>query len=325
MKKGVGFGDLAAQRLYRETELDRILTLLNWRPLGYRLEKLCRKEDGRPPYPALTMFRSLLLAQWYGLGDRDLEEALRDRLSFRRFAGLSIEDDTPDHSTLCRFRERLREAGLERKLLDLINEQLEGKGFVLKRGTLIDATIVETAGARPKLEAPPEEITDPDAAFVKREGKAGSVYGYKAHVAADEGSLLVRSALLTPANVGETVVADELIALGLDSQAIYADKAYDTHARRAFLAQRGVLDRIMRRGNKHHPLSPEDRRHNASASKTRSRVETIFAVFKRGYGFRRTRYFDIISNQLQLTLLAIAFNLRRALAIARNATIAPAA
>ena len=134
----------------------------------------------------------------------------------------------------------------------------------------------------------------------------------------------MRAALLTPANVGETVVADELIALGLDSKAIYADKAYDTHARRAFLADRGVGDCIMRRGNKHHALSPADRQHNARASKTRSRVETIFAVFKRGYGFRRTRYFNLISNQLQLTLLAIAFNLRRALVLARSATTAPA-
>src|SRR6185503_4171836 len=61
---GPGFGDLAAERLRRETELDRIAALLNWGPLSYRLEKHCRKLDGRPPFPPLVMFRALLLAQW---------------------------------------------------------------------------------------------------------------------------------------------------------------------------------------------------------------------------------------------------------------------
>jgi hypothetical protein len=66
MSTGLGFGDLAAERLRRETELDRIAAVLNWGPLAYRLDKHCRKLDGRPPFPPLAMFRALLLAQWYG-------------------------------------------------------------------------------------------------------------------------------------------------------------------------------------------------------------------------------------------------------------------
>ena len=111
MSKAPGFGDLAAERLKRESELDRIAALLNWGPLSRRLERHCRKQDGRPPFPPMVMFRALLLAQWYGLSDRDLEEALCDRLSFRRFIGLGLEQATPDHTTVCRFRERLNEAG----------------------------------------------------------------------------------------------------------------------------------------------------------------------------------------------------------------------
>src|SRR5690242_9079412 len=165
---GPGFGDLAAERLRRETELDRIAGLLNWGPLTYRLEKHCRKLDGRPPFPPLLMFRALLLAQWYGLSDRDLEEALCDRLSFRRFVGLGLEQPTPDHTTICRFRERLNEAGLTVKLLALVNAQIEAKGLLLKRGTLIDATVVETAAARPSQTAESDTLVDPDAAFLKR-------------------------------------------------------------------------------------------------------------------------------------------------------------
>lgn len=315
MGSGLGFGDLAAERLKRETDLDRIASLLNWGPLSYRLEKHCRKLDGRPPFPPLAMFRALLLAQWYGLSDRDLEDALCDRLSFRRFIGLGMEQATPDHSTLCRFRERLNETGLTGKLLELVNSQLEAKGLMLKRGTLIDATIVESAAAKPLLGSEPGERLDPDAAFLKREGKAGSSYGYKAHVAVDQGSLLVRTAKLTPANVAETVVADELIIANKDGGAIYADKAYDTHRRRELLRELGLADGIMHRPNKHHALTLRQRRRNAALSRLRSRVETVFAVLKRIYGFRRTRYLGLIRNQLQLTLLAICFNLRRMLVL----------
>lgn len=315
---GPGFGDLAADRLRRETELDRIAALLNWGPLGYRLEKHCRKLDGRPPFPPLLMFRALLLAQWYDLSDRDLEEALCDRLSFRRFVGLGMEQATPDHTTLCRFRERLNEAGLTVKLLALVNAQIETKGLLLKRGTLIDATVVETAAARPNGEA---DSVDPDAAFLKRVDKPGSSYGYKAHVAADQDTIFIRTATLTSANVAETTVADDLILANRDSGAIYADKAYDTHARRALLARLGIKDGIMHRPNKHHPLTAEQTSHNAALSKIRCRVETVFAVLKRIYGYRRTRYVGLIRNQLQLTLLAICFNLRRMLVLASQARI----
>lgn len=322
---GPGFGDLATERLKRETELDRIAALLNWGPLNYRLEKHCRKDAGRPPFPPMAMFRALLLAQWYALSDRDLEEALCDRLSFRRFVGLGIEQATPDHTTLCRFRERLNEAGLTVKLLALVNAQIEAQGLMLKRGTLIDATVVETAAAKPAPSDDPAERIDPDAAFLKRQGKPGVSYGYKAHVAADEGSLLVRTAKLTPANVAETVVADELIVANSDSGAVYADKAYDTRARRALLAVLGLKDGILHRPNKHHALTVEQRRRNAALSKVRCSVETVFAVLKRVYGFRRTRYIGIVRNQLQLTLLAICFNLRRALVLTgRTRTPSPA-
>lgn len=316
---GIGFGDLAAERLRRETDLDKIILLLNWGPLGYRLEKHCRKQDGRPPFAPLMMFKALLLSQWYGLSDRELEEALCDRLSFRRFVGLGLEQATPDHTTLCRFRERLNEAGLTVKLLALVNGQIEARGLMLKRGTLIDATVVETAAARPDKGEDAAERTDPDAAFIKREGKAGSSYGYKAHVAVDEGSLIVRTALLTPANVAETVVADELIIANRDGGMVYADKAYDTHARRALVASLGMRDGILHRPNKHHPLTEQQTRRNAALSKIRCRVETVFAVLKQTYGYRRTRYLGLVRNQLQLTLLAICFNLRRMMVMTSHA------
>jgi transposase, IS5 family len=310
---------LVGRRLGSNEALDRIGRLVKW----YRFEKLLGRlhaaEMGRPAYPALVMFKALLLAQWYGLSDLGLEEALNDRLSFRRFAALGLDGATPDHTTLCRFRNDLAAAGLAEKLFEEMNRQLERLGLVLKRGTLIDATLVEAA-VRP----PPhyedggeeEEPADGDAGFAKRAGKSGSTYGFKAHVAVDEGSQLVRSALLTPANVNETVVADGLIQG--DEGAIYADAAYDTHARRAALAARAIKDRIMHRPNKHHPvLPPSQRRRNRFISRIRARVETIFAILKRHYGYVRVRYIGLVKNQSHLHLLCIALNLRRAVVLTR--------
>ena len=91
--------------------LDRLAGLAKW----YRFEKLLahlRDEGpGRPGYPVLVLFRALLLQSLYGLSDRELEEALGDRLSFKRFVGLSLEDAVPDHTVLNRFRNQLVEPG----------------------------------------------------------------------------------------------------------------------------------------------------------------------------------------------------------------------
>ncbi|MGY4380862.1 transposase [Bradyrhizobium sp. i1.3.6] len=93
--------------------LDRLAGLVKW----YRFEKLIghlRDEGspGRPGYPVLVLFRAVLLQSLYGLSERELEEALGDRLSFKRFVGLSLEDATPDHTVLNRFRNQLVEQGL---------------------------------------------------------------------------------------------------------------------------------------------------------------------------------------------------------------------
>jgi transposase, IS5 family len=298
------------RKLGTNARLERIEALVKWHRFEKLLGRLHAAPVGRPSYPVLVMFKALLLQQWYGLSDAELEEALNDRLSFRRFVGLGLDEATPDHTTLCRFRNDLA-AGLAEKLFAEMNRQLEQHGLVVKRGTLIDATLVQAAVNQSGSAAPP---SDPDAAFTKRPGKPGGTFGFKAHIAVDEGSQLVRAAQLTPANVNETVVADGLIQG--DEGAVYADRAYDTRARRAALRARGIKDRIMHRPNKHHPELPYwQQRRNRLIARIRGRVETAFAVLKRGYGWTRVRYLGLAKNQSHLHLLCIALNLRRAVAL----------
>jgi len=294
--------------LGRNSRLDRLNELVKW----YRLEKLLsdlRDEStpGRPGYRVLVLFKALLLQSLYGLSDVELEEALADRLSFRKFAGLSLEDTVPDSTTLCRFRNLLISRDRLVRLFAELDRQLEKAGVILKRGTMLDATLIETsAGRRGKDDAP----IDPDAAYARRSGKPGSTYGYKAHVGVDEGSGLIRSVITTPANVNDTMPADGLIRG--DEKVVWADAAYHTHAREKALKNRGMKPRLMRRPNKHHPkLPPRLAYYNQLIARRRAAVETTFATLKRRMGLVCIRYIGLAKASGQILLAAMAFNMRR--------------
>lgn len=296
--------------------LEKIDELVKW----YRFEKLLARvrpgDSGRPPYPALGMFKALLLQQWYGLSDPGLEEALSDRLSFRRFCAFALDAPTPDETTICRFRQALVEAGLQDRLLAELNRQFDQRGFLLRQGTMIDATLVAAQAAPPSFASGvgAESPVDPDANWTRQNGK--SHFGYKAHVAMDQGSHLIRRAILTPAKVYESLVADDLIQG--DEGAVYADRAYEHKERRRRLKALGIKDRIMHRSHKNQLALPHwQRRRNALISPIRASVEHLFGVMKRGYGYRRVRYFSLARNALQLELMCIAMNLRRAVVLAR--------
>jgi IS5 family transposase len=256
------------------------------------------------------MFKALLLQSLYGLSDAQLEEALSDRLSFRRFVGLSLQDATPDHTTLCRFRLRLIDEGLLEKLFAELDKQLDAAGLILRKGTMLDATLIETDAARPPpIGGEPEDSADPEARFAARQGKGGGVFGYKAHVAVDQGSGLIRRVITTPANVNDTTPADDLV-LG-DERSVWGDAAYHTHAREKALKDLGIKARLMRRANKHHPLPPRLKRYNNLIARHRWAVETTFATLKRRMGLTAIRYVGLTKANAQITLAAMAFNMRR--------------
>jgi IS5 family transposase len=289
-------------------QLDRLSGLVKW----YRFEKVMghlrdEARPGRPGYPALVLFKAILLQSLYGLSERELEEALDDRLSFRRFAGLSLEETVPDHTVLNRFRNRLVAEGLLEKLFVELDRQLEAAGVILKRGTMLDATLIEAVSAPPTEKRPSK---DADARFARRQGKAGSTFGYKAHVGVDEGSGIIRSVITTPANVNDTTPADDLICG--DEKVVWADAAYHTHRRQAALKARGVKARLARRPNKHHPeLPPRLKRYNKLIARRRAAVETTFATLKNRMRLTQIRYVGLTKAKAQVLLAAIAFNLRR--------------
>src|SRR5262245_45910339 len=128
-----------------ETIFDRIAREIDWAAIRALLGERSGPGSGNTSYPAEPLLRSLLQGVWHGLSDPGLEAQLRDRLSFRRFAGFSLSDRTPDHSTLWRFRDELTRDGSIERVFSEINRQLEKKGLILKRGTLIDASFQQAA------------------------------------------------------------------------------------------------------------------------------------------------------------------------------------
>lgn len=134
-------------RLGANAKLARIDELIDWARLAPLAGKLRSAQTGRPPYEALSMLKALYLQALYDLSDPGLEEALLDRLSFRRFCGFALDGGTPDETTLCRFRLAAAQAGVLEACFAEIGAQLSAKGLILKKGTLLDATIVRATHA----------------------------------------------------------------------------------------------------------------------------------------------------------------------------------
>ena len=307
----LGLADGLVEGAARNRQLAKIAALVDWAAFERLLGGIYAAPVGRPSYGPLVLFRCLLLQQWYRLSDPGLEEALSDRLSFRRFVGLALADPVPDHSTLSRFRSELVRRGLSERLLAELNRQLDARGLMVKTGTLIDASLIEADGRRPKKGEPKERRSDPDASWTAM--KDEPLFGYKMHLAVDQSSGLVRRAILTPAHVSDKAPFLDLVQG--DERAVYADRGYDGWWYKAELAARGIADGIMAGNYRRRPLAAEDHARNRALAALRRPIERTFAILKRWYGYRRVRYRSLVRNALQLQLLAVALNLRRALAL----------
>ena len=304
-------GELAKRGQRRPDDLARLGAVIDWQPFAQLLAGVNAATKGEASYPPLMMFKVLLLQRWYTLSDPEMEAALWDRVSFMRFVGLSLSDETPDHSTIWRFRQKLEQGGLAERLFGELVRQLDARGLVVKQGTLIDASIMSSAARRPKMDEGQTSSVDPDARFGATNERRRFVFGYKLHVAVDQGSSLIRRLLLTTANVQDVSVAATL--LPAQAGTVYGDRGYDSAALRGELANRGFGDGLMRRARKGHPLSPGEVEQNHALSLIRRTVEKVFGTLKRSYGFARMRYFNAARNHVAVVLACFAFNLRRSL------------
>lgn len=336
----------AARRRRVETFLDDVDRIIDWKPIeGFLRKKLCRHKDavGNPAYPALGMFKILLLQRWHDLSDQKTAEAVADRISFCRFARLSLDHESPDASTICRFRNHLEERGLLVKLLNMINEQLERHSILVRTGSSVDATLIPSSRhPRKTEEVIPDELAaedDDDDGDDSHGGPAGYTvetsysddhdarwtrkgklycYGYKGHIAVDSGHGFILGGHATAANRADCKEMMAVVqASGLDKGApVLADKGYSSADNRCDLKEAGYCDLIMYKAARGHPLSEAQRLVNRAISGARGSVERAFGSMKKHYGLARARYLGLAKMNLQLLLSAMAFNLKKAALLA---------
>ena len=124
---------------------------------------------------------------------------------------------------------------LTSSLLAEVNRQLDAKKLVVKQGTMVDATIIAAAAKPPPYDEGQVNLRDQDASFTIKNKK--TYFGYKAHLAVDEGSDLVRRAQMSSADLRRSQMGEKLIQG--DEKVYCGDKAYDGTGLRKSLTDKG--------------------------------------------------------------------------------------
>ncbi|MCK4627052.1 MAG: IS5 family transposase [Phycisphaerae bacterium] len=287
------------------------------------IDKRCRQlysEKGRPAHPAQTMFKLILLQFMYNLSDRQLEEAVRFRINFRWFVGLTGLDPGPDHTTFCRFRDRIGAHTLAVMMNDVV-EQASQAGLVSDMLSITDATHVKAKVNTYRWKDDDEnpggkQGPDSDAKFGRKSEKK-QFFGYKCSVSQDADSGIITDVEVAPGNVSDSSmfpdVADDA------ALAVTADKGYDAPQNYELLRERGQEAAIIpkrRRGKARGHVRaryPDDgeRERYYRRKKKRGRVEAKFGEMKKYHGLGVARYYGLAKMEFQAIMTAVAVNVKR--------------
>ena len=315
MARQTTFGDLELAGQRRTTrrgefleKMDAIVPFAAWcrliRPFYH-----VGKGPGRPPRELETMLRMYLLQCWFGLSDEGCEDAVLDSRAMQRFMKLDLmSEQVPDASTLRRFRHVLEDNGLGEAMLDELNRLLEEAGVMMRGGSIVDATFVESTSSTKNA----RRERDPEA----HQGKKGKNWhhGFKMHVGADAGSGLVHTVEMTPANGSDIASAHKLVRG--DDRFCYGDSGYTGIEKREEVASDEHLSSmewiIARRPSSIKSLDApggDEREIERRKASVRSKVEHPFQVIKQRFGWRKTRYRGIKKNLHKARVMAALSNL----------------
>ncbi len=257
-------------------------------------------QGGRPTIGLDRMVRMLFVQHWFNLADEACEEALYDSASLRSFVGIDLgRERVPDATTLLKFRRLLETHSLGEKLFAKVGEVLQGRGLKVGTGTIVDATIIGAASSTKNAEGK----RDPEMHQTKK-GQQW-YFGMKLHIGVDSQTGLTHSAVVTAANVHDKHPLPDL--LHGDEQRVYGDSAYASQQALIESKAPNAKDFTNQRVRKADQVDEVQRRKNRNKSKVRARVEHVFAVVKRLWGFNKVRYRGLQKNATRaFTALALA-------------------
>jgi len=259
-------------------------------------------DKGRPAIGLERMLRIYFLQQWFNLSDPAVEDALYESPSMRGFVGIDLgREPAPDETTVCKFRHLLERHELGKRIFARVNTYLAGHGLKVGTGTIVDATILHA----PSSTRNKSGERDPEMHQVKKGNQW--YFGMKAHVGVDAGTKLIHSVAATAANVADSRALPELLH-GQETD-VWGDQAYQGQAETLRQRAPKAVDRINRRWRTKLKSYPEVREQNRIQSKTRSRVEHVFALLKLKFGFVKVRYRGLAKNLNRLMTTCALVNL----------------
>lgn len=244
---------------------------------------------GRPPVGLERMLRMYFIQHWFNLADEACEEALLDSTALRRFVGIDLgRERVPDATTLLRFRRLLEKHELGAELFGQVNEELAERGLGVGVGTILDATII----AAPSSTKNKDRARDPDM-HQTRKGQQWH-FGMKLHIGVDSRTGLAHSAAVTAANLHDKHCIEDL--LHGEEMRVYGDSAYASQKDLIKAHAPSAKDFTNQRTRKGGEVDQAERRRNRNKSRIRARVEHVFAVVKRLWGFAKVRYRGLEKN-----------------------------
>lgn len=325
----MSFNQFILQEQYRKVSglgdrLELMKEQIDWQPFIPLVKKVFydnKTEGGRPHTNELIVVRSMLLQSWYGLSDPELEFQCHDRLSFRNFLG--FPESIPDFSTIWKARDRLQRGGVEPKIWQELQRQMDQKGYTIKKGVIQDATFIEAELGRKrhykekKAEKKGEKIeyTEKQKQHIDKDGtfsvKHGQVhFGYKNHTKLDVAHTLIRKYKVTTASLHDGEI--DLVENGDDIA--YRDKGY--HGKT--LHAKNVKDKTMKRAARGHPISDKEIKRNRAISSIRSPGERPFGVIKKVFHGGTTRVKTLVRVSIKEMFNCFAFNMYQLVTLHRK-------
>lgn len=247
------------------------------------------KGAGRRPVGLERMLRIHFLQHWFELSDPGVEETLYDSRAMRAFVGIDLgKEPVPDETTILNFRHLMERHNLADELFRLVNVYLAENGMKINRGTIVDASIINA----PTSTKNKDKQRDPDM-HQTRKGNQW-YFGMKTHIGVDSKTKLIHSIVVTPANCHDSQVLSDLLH-GNETR-VWGDSAYSGQRETINQHSPEAKDFTNKKGSRYKSLTDRDRQINRQKSKVRSRVEHVFGVLKRQFGFNKVRYKGLDKN-----------------------------
>jgi len=338
--KEISFADLAVSKSLEHNRslkmMNRINKVVSWKNIDALLREhyeVGTSKEGADAYPPLMLLKCMLLQKWFRIpSDPELENQINDRISFKKFLGLSLGKPSPDHSTFSRFRSRLsKEAMIE--LNNVVLQEFAKRGLSINEGIAVDARLVKSAN-KPLSNDELRKLKDKRDTPEGKLDKNGNVmkfgrdvesdwtikndkphYGLKEHASVDVNSGFVLATTLTPASMHDSKYLPYLTIASCHTEEpiekVYGDKGYYGEPNRTFLHLNGIKDGIMRKDTTTAKLTEVEIERNKKISKKRYIVVQYFGLSHLHDVAYRARFTTIVKNTWDTMCRQMAFNVFR--------------